>query len=100
MAGKNRSGRAAQDDRPTELVSLGLRVGDRVRFRRRANGHWHEATVEGREKDGSVAIRDTDGASRAITIDRLEVRTRGPRGAVVWEPLQERASRTEQLGLW
>jgi hypothetical protein len=97
MAGKKR---AARDDRPSALLELGLQVGDRVRFRRRANGHWREATVQGREKDGSIAIRDADGAARAMPIERLEVRTRGPRGALAWEPLHERASRTEQLGLW
>jgi hypothetical protein len=82
------------------LTAIGLRRGDRVRFRRREGGRWHEAIVEHREADGSVAVRDTNGASRAITLDRLEVKTRGPRGARTWEPLQERADRSEQLGLW
>ena len=31
---------------------------------------------------------------------RVEVRTTGPRGGVVWEPLPERAARTEQMGLF
>ena len=52
-----------------------------------------------RERDGSVGLRDAKGASRAIAIDLIEVRTAGPRGGVVWEPLTERAGRTEQLRL-
>ena len=82
------------------LVAIGLRRGDRVRYRRRDAGHWHEATVERREADGSVGVRDARGAARAIRVEQLEVRTRGARGAVVWESLVERAGRTEQLGLW
>jgi hypothetical protein len=54
----------------------------------------------GRERDGSVGVRDARGASRALRVDRLEVRDRGPRGGVVWEPLAERVARSEQLGLW
>jgi hypothetical protein len=82
---------------PLEL--LGLAAGDRVRFRQRAGGRWREAIVERREKDGSIGLRDAKGAARAITPDRLEVRTTGPRGATAWESVLERAARTEQLRL-
>ncbi len=82
------------------LVALGLRPGDRVRFRRLDGGAWKEAKVERRERDGSVGIRDERGAARAIPLDRLQVRTTGPRGGSVWEPLAERAARDEQLGIW
>lgn len=54
----------------------------------------------GRERDGSVGVRDARGASRALRVDRLEVRDRGPRGGVVWEALPDRIARAEQLGLW
>jgi len=81
------------------LEELGLARGDRVRFRRRAAGHWHEATVERRERDGSVGLRDGKGAARAIPVDRLEVKVKGPRGATVWEPLMDHAARTEQMRL-
>jgi hypothetical protein len=64
------------------LAVLGLQVGEAVRFRRR---------------DG---VRDTKGALRALPLDRVEARTVGPRGATVWEPVPERAARTEQLGLF
>ncbi|MEY2570365.1 MAG: hypothetical protein QOE63_715 [Acidimicrobiaceae bacterium] len=82
------------------LLALGLRVGEAVRFRRKDGGRWHEATVIGIERDGSVGVRDASGASRALTIERLEVRATGPRGARTWEPLVERAARTEQMSLW
>ena len=70
-----------------------------VRFRRRAGGRWHEGTVEGRERDGSVAVRDGDGRSRALRPDALEVKENGPRGAVRWVPVVEVADRTDQLAL-
>lgn len=81
------------------MTELGLRVGDIVRFRRTDGGRWQEGRVAGREKDGSVSVRDAKGAARAIVVERLEVQTRGPRGGTVWEPVSERAGRTEQLGL-
>lgn len=81
------------------LLAVGLRPGDRVRFRQRDGGSWKEATVERRERDGSVGVRDERGAARAITIDRLQVRTTGRRGGVVWEPVADRLGRDEQLGL-
>jgi hypothetical protein len=84
----------------SDLLAVGLRPGDRVRFRRRAAGRWHEATVERRERDGSVGVRDERGAARALTIDRLEVRREGPRGGTVWEPVADVAGRDEQLGMF
>ena len=48
---------------------------------------------------GSIGLRDAKGAARALPVDRLEVRTTGPRGATTWEPLAERAARTEQMRL-
>lgn len=84
---------------PAGLVELGLAVGDRVRFRRRGSQRWIEGVVSGRERDGSVALTDARGASRSIAIEHLEIRTTGPRGGTVWEPLTQRAARTEQLRL-
>lgn len=81
------------------LVAVGLRPGDRVRFRQRDGGAWKEARVERRERDGSIGVRDERGAARAIALDRLQVRTSGKRGGVVWEPVADRANRDEQLGL-
>ncbi|MFZ6004819.1 MAG: hypothetical protein ACOYXM_12910 [Actinomycetota bacterium] len=81
------------------LVEVGLRPGDRVRFRQREGGAWHEGIVERRERDGSIGVRDERGAARALAIERLQVRTTGRRGGVLWEPVADRASRDEQLGL-
>lgn len=82
------------------LTALGLLQGDRVRWRDRPGGRWREGRVEGCERDGSLAIRDGRGASRALHHDRVEVAGRGPRGGALWEPVAERAARTEQLALW
>lgn len=92
-------GTVATPGRP-ELAALGLTPGERVRWRDRPGGRWREGTVVERERDGSVGVRDGKGASRSLTVDRLEVRTRGPRGARTWEPLSVRAARTEQLPLF
>jgi hypothetical protein len=81
------------------LEQLGIRPGDTVRFRRRADGRWHEAIAVRRERDGSLGVRDRKGASRAIPLELVEVRGEGPRGATKWEPLLERAARVEQLRL-
>jgi hypothetical protein len=81
---------------PPPLEALGLAVGDRVRWRERPGARWSEGRVVGRERDGSVGVRDDGrGASRALVAERLEVRVPGPRGG-----RQERAARTEQLSLW
>jgi hypothetical protein len=82
------------------LLEVGLRPGDRVRFRRKEGGAWKTAKVERRERDGSIGVRDEGGAARALAIERLEVRTTGPRGGVTWEPVRARAERDEQLGIW
>lgn len=81
------------------LVELGLVRGDVVRFRPEAGGRWREASVERRERDGSVGLRDDRGAARSIPVGRLEVRRRGPRGGRVWEAVEEVAGRTEQRRL-
>jgi len=87
------------DQPDIRLAEIGLRPGDRVRFRRRATERWKEAVVERREKDGGIGLRDAKGAARSIAIEQIEVRDRGPRGGVTWEPLAERATRTEQMKL-
>ena len=53
-------------------------------------------------EDGTSASASADGrgASRALVAGRLEVRAPRPRGGPLWEPVAERAARTEQLSLW
>ena len=82
------------------LDELGIRPGDRVRWRPREGARWLEGTVTGRERDGSVGVRDPQGRARALPVDRLEVAATGRRGARTWERLAERAARTEQLDLF
>lgn len=91
---------APAPDTDPALLEVGLRPGDRVRFRRRDGGHWHEGVVERRERDGSIGLRDARGAARALPVERLEVRSEGRRGGVVWEPVADRAARDEQLGFF
>jgi hypothetical protein len=81
------------------LAELGVSIGDPVRFRRRETERWKDATVARREADGSISVRDGRGGLRALPIDAIEVRTVGPRGGIVWEPLADRAARTEQMRL-
>jgi hypothetical protein len=86
---------------PPGLESLGLAVGDTVRWRDRAGARHRQGTVRGRERDGSISVSEgLRGASRALRVERLEVATRGPRGAARWESLADRAERDEQMPLW
>jgi hypothetical protein len=97
--GRRRKGGAEDPFPTTGLAELGLREGAAVRFRRRESERWKDGTVVRREADGSLGVRDVKGALRALPLDLVEVRDRGPRGGVVWEPLAERAARTEQMRL-
>ena len=81
------------------LAELGLHEGAPVRFRRREGERWKSGTAVRREADGSLGVRDSKGSLRAFTIDLVEVRDTGPRGGIVWEPLAERAARSEQMKL-
>lgn len=81
------------------LLAVGLRAGDQVRFRKKDGGSWQEARVERRERDGSIGVRDEQGSARAIPLERLQVRTQGPRGGARWVEAAEKAGEDEQLGL-
>jgi hypothetical protein len=81
------------------LAPLGLKSGDRVRWRQGGGAKWRIGRVSHRERDGSVGVTDDKGLQRSFVVERLEVSTRGPRGGRVWEPLAARANRVEQLRL-
>ena len=81
------------------LAILGLCAGEAVRWRPPAGGRWRSGRVTHRERDGSVGVTDARGALRSLPVAVLEVRCSGPRGGRGWEPLTERAGRTEQLRL-
>ena len=82
------------------LELLGLGAGERVRFKRVDRRRWQDGVVIGVERDGSLAVRDPDGAFRAIPLDRVEVRVGSRRGRPRWELLVDRLARTEQLRLF
>ena len=86
---------AAADD----LDILGLAPGDPVRWRAASGTRWHNGRVSKRERDGSIGVVDSRGASRSFAVERLEVPCPGPRGGTGWEPLADRVSRSEQLRL-
>jgi hypothetical protein len=79
------------------LSELGLAAGDRVRFRRTGGQRWSSATVEGRERDGSIALRDENGASRSIRVEHVEV-FRASRKGGQWQAVVRRS--WEQLALF
>ena len=83
-----------------ELERLALRVGEKVRFLRVDRSRWQDGVVAGVERDGSLAVRDTKGASRSVLLEHVMVRAEGARGGRHWEPLLDRAARTEQLELF
>ena len=80
-------------------LELGLRVGERVRFQQAGRARWQSGVIRGIERDGSIAIVDAKGASRAVRAEHVEVNRIGRGGAKGWEPLLARAGRTEQLDL-
>lgn len=82
-----------------DLAILGLSTGEPVRWRPAGGGRWQTGKVTHRERDGSVAVTDARGARRSLPVALLEVRCSGPRGGTGWEPLTDRAGRTEQLRL-
>ena len=81
------------------LARLGLRAGEKIRFRRVDRGRWQPGSVRRVENDGSIAVVDANGALRAVPAGNVEVKAAGPRGAERWEPLLDRVARTEQLNL-
>jgi hypothetical protein len=83
----------------TDLAILGLSAGETVRWRAVSGGRWQTGRVTHRERDGSVGVVDTRGRARSLGVEKLEVPVAGPRGAPRWEPLTDRAGRTEQLKL-
>jgi hypothetical protein len=93
--GKQRARRLACRD--PELAILGLRPGDRVRWRPPGGGRWRYGDVRVRERDGSVGVTEDGGAARSLRVEQLEVRSEGARGGEHWEPVTVRAARSEQL---
>lgn len=81
------------------LASLGLEIGQLVRFVGRTDKRPRDGVVLRRESDGSVGLRDDRGRARAIAVDDIEIRVVGPRGGAQWVPLTD-AGGGLQLGLF
>lgn len=70
-------------------------MGDVLRWQRKAGGAWKELRVRGLNRDGSLNLYDPHyGYCRAWRLNeraaegwRFEVKSRGPRGGVVWLPI-------------
>ena len=82
-----------------ELRVLGLQPGEAVRWRPHSGSRWRSGVASHRERDGSIAVTDGRGAARSLPVDAIEVACAGRRGGANWEPLTERAARSEQLRL-
>lgn len=85
---------------PTVLAQLGLHRGEPIRFRRLGKGRWVIGRVAGVSADGSITIRDPDGAARSLRPEHLEVRRPGGRGRLRWSRVDDVAITWEQLTLW
>ena len=85
---------------PIALERLGLRRGEPIRFRRGGRGRWIVGRVEGIAADGSVTLRDPDGAARSLRPERLEIRRPGTRGRLRWRLVTDVAVTWEQLELF
>jgi hypothetical protein len=85
---------------PDQLRRIGLHLGEPVRFRRQGAARWHVGRVAAVAADGSITLRDADGAARSMRPEVLEVRRPGPRGRQRWMPVADVAVTWEQLTLW
>jgi hypothetical protein len=85
---------------PALLARLGLRAGERIRFRRGGAGRWVEGRVAGIAPDGSITLHDPDGAARSLRPELVEVRRPGGRGRLRWQLVSDVAITWEQLVLW
>lgn len=81
------------------LASLGLEIGQLVRFRGANDRRPREGVVLRRERDGSIGLRDEKGRARAIAPESIEIRILGPRGGEQWVPLTDSGGGL-QLGLF
>ncbi len=69
---------------PAALARLGLRLGEPIRFRQNNKGRWIVGKVEGIEDDGSIQLRDPNGATRSLRAEVLEIRRPGSSGRLRW----------------
>jgi hypothetical protein len=85
---------------PAALARLGLRLGEPIRFQLNNKGRWIVGKVEGIEDDGSIQLRDPDGATRSLRAEVLEIRRPGSRGRLRWCIVSDVAVTWEQLEMF
>jgi hypothetical protein len=98
-----KAAKAAKAAEASALAGLGLSVGEEVRFQRPDRSRWQAGVVRRLERDGSIGLTDANGGARAVALTQVRVRVRARRSGGTppdrWEPLADRAARTEQLTL-
>jgi hypothetical protein len=82
-----------------QLGSVGLSPGEKVRWQATAGGRWRSGVALHLEHDGSLEVRDANGALRSLRLERVQVRRAGKAASGSWEPLTDRMVRAEQLSL-
>jgi len=85
------------DPEASALEAIGLRPGERVRFRRADRARWQNGQVHRLERDGSLRVTDTDGAARTVPLAQVQVRMAAGSSRGLWEPLADRSARAVQL---
>lgn len=83
------------------LAAVGLLHGEPIRFKRLEGRRWMVGKVVRIESDGSITLRDSDGAARSHRPETLQVRRpHGARGRLVWKYVSEVAVTWEQLEMF
>lgn len=83
------------------LAAVGLKPGEPIRFKRLEGRRWMIGKVVRVENDGSITLRDSDGAARSHRPETLQVRRpHGARGRLVWKCVSDVAVTWEQLEMF
>ncbi|MGC8512920.1 MAG: hypothetical protein ACP5P1_07780 [Acidimicrobiales bacterium] len=70
-----------------------------MRWQVTPGGRWRSGVALHIELDGSLGVRDTNGALRSLRLDRVQVRRPDKAPPSAWEALTDRMARAEQLTL-
>ena len=83
-----------------ELRSIGLRQGERVRFKRQKRSSWALGHIASVGAVGSILVHDANGAARSLRPEALEVERPNRRGRLTWRAVDQVATTWEQLDLF
>lgn len=70
-----------------------------MRWQVTPGGRWRSGVALHIEFDGSLGVRDSNGALRSLRLDRVHVRRSDKTARMAWEALTDRMARAEQLSL-